>query len=90
MPVQNHEKIMEDALKREFQHCMFSHAPPRVHIQQSQDPPELEINLGMAVDDGAPVLPHGNHDNHAHALHRLLKLGILGGPDGCLHDVVYI
>lgn len=61
-----------------------------VHIQQSQDPPELEINLGMAVDDGAPVLPHGNHDNHAHALHRLLKLGILGGPDGCLHDVVYI
>lgn len=29
MPVQNHEKIMEDALKREFQHCMFSHAPPR-------------------------------------------------------------
>uniref|UniRef100_A0A0E0NLW5 Uncharacterized protein n=1 Tax=Oryza rufipogon TaxID=4529 RepID=A0A0E0NLW5_ORYRU len=55
MPVQNHEKIMEDALKREFQHCMFSHAPPRVHIQQSQDPPELEINLGMAVDDGAPA-----------------------------------
>lgn len=44
----------------------------------------------MAVVDGAPVLPHGNHDNHAHALYRLLKLGILGGPDGCLRDVVYI